>query len=356
MAQVIEVWTWFTEITLLSFGVVIGLIIVIIHTRYLLLDLIKTGSSKPNQKINSKALNLLSLTIYASIICYLLGMIQILENYLSELLSISQYCAYSWFVGGCIYFSARMFTYLAFLLRLHIVYEGSAYQYNRKLLILLGIIVIIYASGVSISVFIDTYPYTNAVYNPDWNYVMSCVPDPNMIPKRTMITVCLYDLGFSIGFIIAFINPLRKMVKHATDQKQSQNLIQSGLKCFILVSISVMTTFIMLMVTSAGFTLFHAIDHVTNIICVILMTKYYRKQRIYSKLCCGPIIFTKWCMACCCKYRYHDDIPNLVEIVNKKEMNTPTQSVNTLSTAGSLDIVNQSDTINPSTSTNLETV
>ena len=309
------------ELIINSIATIICLILLIIHARKILSE---SKSQNSEKTANSFTLSLLSITNTCSIICYFLGLFLLIPSYFARLLTISAYCSPIWFIGCSVYFLARTCNNLAFIIRLYVVYKGSIYQYNAKILVSIGIITILYPFAFLIVTYNVVIPHM-AIFGDSNDYLIRCAPDVEATPKYPFAIGALYDIGFSISFMIAFINPLRKMIKDTKDGS-SNKLIESGMKCAILVSVASFTSIINAFAVASGHNVFLAVDHITNIICLMLMTKYYRKNNYYSKLCCGAIKFSKWCMACCCCYKNDENVIKLANMVSvaRKKTETPT--------------------------------
>lgn len=291
-------WMVWLEAVSILIGSFIGLILIIIHLY---------GILRSENKTNTKSLSYLSITDNAAILFYCLALFLLLPMYGSKLLSIPEFCPYFWFIDSSIYFIARMFEYLAFIIRLHIVYTGSCYQYNVKLLIFMSIMAITHAFGSIIVSCISILPYVTI--DEAHPYLITCAPNQLQTAGHDIGLIAASDIMFCIIIMITFINPLRKIIKVMTTSKETVELIGAGTKFGVLVIVATLTTIVETCVVAFGSNLFQSIDHLTNIICIMLMTPYDKYRDYYSLLCCGAIKCSKYCINWCCPYEYNYNAP-----------------------------------------------
>eukprot|EP01084_Bolivina_argentea_P200089 342215_1 len=100
----------------------------------------------------------------------------------------------------------------------------------------------------------------------------------------------LVDIAACIGFLIAFISPLRNISKQ-TD-KGGDELLDVSTQAAILTSFAIISSFVLLLSLSiapeSGEFIF-CIDCLANVISLMLMTKYYKDNKYfnYHSLCGG---------------------------------------------------------------------
>ena len=216
--------------------------------------------------------------------------------------------------------------YLSFIIRLYAVYNNPIFRYNSKILKFICIIIVVWGLFIAIAtaITIEPYPY----YSDNHSYIKFCKPD---IPALSAYAFTLYDIIFSIGSMIAFINPLRNIIKSLisaansidgklNDTKHEINkLMHIGIKYAILTFVASFTTILMMINLALGINPHIAIDWVTNMVCMVLMTKYYDDKVFYERLCCGAIGSSYCCMKCCCGY--NKETMELGGFVNRKGRN-----------------------------------
>ena len=286
-------WRWWLLIIFYSCGSIIGLIIATIHTRNVYIDL----SKKIKTTLTSRVF---SITLTMSLYFYVLGMI-IMFTFLME--QLTKYCKYSIIITSWTYFMSKMFMYLSFIARLCSVYNNPIYHYNLNILKIFGAFAIIFAVVLCILITIDTEPWT---YYGEKKYVSFCQVG---IPTYMTIINGLYEISFSMGSMIAFLNPLRQLIKSILKSNITKKeideltpLIKISVKYSILTSIASLSTFLFMISIALGFSFTAPIDFITNMSCMVLMTPYYTNKKIYEKLCCLTIRFSHNCLKCCCGY------------------------------------------------------
>lgn len=230
-------------------------------------------------------------------------------------------------IASWIYLSAKLFMYLAFITRLYTVYNNPIYHYNLAMLKVLCISAITFTLTLCILTLFLNDPQPLSLGRNQGIIMATCITqtEPYIVAANG-----LYDVIFSIGSMIAFINPLRNIIKsvlRATDismehRKKLDELIHKGMKYFILVTVSSLSTSGLMFVIAIGLPELTPVDLVINIICLALMTPYYNKGRYYERLCCGMIACTsKCCLGCCCGYNQIavDLSKVMVDIENPKD-------------------------------------
>ena len=241
-----------------------------------------------------------------------------------------------------------MFMYLAFIIRLRMVYNNPFYSYNYTLLKIACIIIIAFALGIGIITSVDThtYPY----YSQRHKFITFCRSD---IKPYIALMTGLYDIVFSIGSMIAFINPLRKIVScilnetetereteletengvHQAGSKEDRNqkrdlkrarpkelygIMNTGMEYAILTSIASFSTLLFMVAVAIGLLPVAPFDFVTNMACLLMMTPYYDERKYFQRICCGAILCSNGCLKCC--YGYHKESTELgIQIVMHKQ-------------------------------------
>ena len=319
-------FTWWMYLILFSTGVIISLIIGIIHIKNVYIDL---TLSSTDRNTKSTTYRLLSLSIIASIILYTMSLLQ---GTLTLIITPTNCRTLILTMNWCLP-AAKMFMYLALIIRLYSVYNNPLYNYNLNMIIVTCAALIIY--GVILSILfvynlrIATISDVNENGEPLPDYVSFCSPVPEYYLAGLVV---LYDVVFNMGLMIAFINPIRKLIKSVLRSYNSSNgmrkeekdelapLINTGVKFAVLASVSSLTTFILLI----SFVVFEnavlvPFDYNANIICMILMTPYYNDKRYYQRLCCGMIKCSKCCLGKCCGY--YGDVVDIVKLDREMEAN-----------------------------------
>ena len=136
MASVKQDWRWWLYLCLFSAPVIPGLIISIIHTRFVYLDLKSSETKKP---VFSK---LFSITLLTSLWLHFLGFLQ------GPFLTLDEFkagCDISIITMSWRYIISKMFMYLAFIIRICSVHNNPLYQYNLTKLKIICFLTIIYA-------------------------------------------------------------------------------------------------------------------------------------------------------------------------------------------------------------------
>ena len=339
-------FSWWMYLVSFCIGLIIACFIVMIHIKNVYIDLTLTSTER---KTKTTTYRLLSLSIVASIILYTLSLLQgTLTLIINPINCRTLFYTLNWCLPA-----AKMFMYLAFIIRLFTVYNNPLYNYNINVIKVTCITLIIY--GVILCILfvyhLDTISIISGVNEngePLPDYVSFCSP---IAPYYVGGLIVLYDFIFNIGLMIAFINPIRKLVKSLLKSYSSSNemrkedkdeitpLINTGVKFAVLASVSSLTTFVLL-ISFVVFTNAYLLplDYNANIICMILMTPYYNEKRYYERLCCGAIKCSKCCLGKCCGY--YGDVDNIIRLKTESEStkNVPEVKLHTKSSVTTDDI------------------
>jgi len=187
--------------------------------------------------------------------------------------------------------------YWVFIWRLFTVYRQSAYSYPRKCILIFAAVFLIWCTFVTVLIWAvvgaKVFTYGGASY-PNW-----CAPGENVILTVGSL-VFLSDILVAIGFLFAFLRPLRKTIKavKASDDGSRSNvtrrIIYAGTKTTIITAVGTISTVIFtIMAIITGIGLFGATDPLVNSVCVVLMASYYPDKKYYEKICC--------CFIRCCR-------------------------------------------------------
>ena len=296
-------WRFFVANLTYGMGSIIGIIISIIHSKNAYKDL---SSSKTETKAKTSYKLILSTTL-ASIYCYTWGMIIGCPGFIQFLNSFNaSYCKWMVINVTWAYALSKMFMYLSWIIRLYAVYNNPIFKYNITALKITGIITVLcaFVFAISSSFTSDPYPYISDKHD----YIRFCHPNTDAIV--TALTG-VYDIALSIGAMIAFIKPLRNIIEcllssnteiESQTVNEARKLMQIGIKCAILTTTASFTTILFLITLAIlGSGPILPIDFVTNMVCMILMTKYYEDKH-YKRICCGVVKCGDFCMRCCCGY------------------------------------------------------
>ena len=287
---------------ILAGAFIVSIILVSVHSRntckeYWLLD-----SKREN---NNRIYRVLAYLILMSLWCYVFSLLNAIIFWIPQL---QTYCAISIIIRTWTYLLAKMFMYLVFIVRLHIAYRysNSIYQFELSSLKITSALVIL--SGISLGMFASVTIKPDE-YHESAQVLAYCRFSS---PPITAALFGLYDIIFSIGTLIAFVNPLRKLIKGILSNpnmtKQARNdfeveeLIYVGVRCVILTSVATFSTLLMMVLVVLGFPFFAPIDFIVNMVCMMWMTKYYDDKKYYERVCIITIKCSNWCLGCCCGY------------------------------------------------------
>lgn len=309
---------WLSSWITFGIGSILGSIITITHSIKVYTHL-STPDKTTATTAHKKSRLLLSCTILLSLYCYTIPMIIIAATRFLD------YCVIVMSITVWGYYLSKMFMYLAFIIRLYIVYNNPMYHYNVTFLKIGAISVISCSLFLCISTSYTSKAYTLYGNKP---YIILCKPG---LSPFTTIGAGIYDIIFGIGSMIAFINPLRKLIKPAlnmdisTEQRETLNeLIHIGTKCFILSTVTACSTLLFMLLLVMELSLFAPLDYVTNMICMVLMTMFYNDKLYFERLCCVAIKCSDRCLNHC--YGYSKDNVELSTIVNDPT-HKPQQSI-----------------------------
>eukprot|EP01084_Bolivina_argentea_P013861 25967_1 len=204
--------------------------------------------------------------------------------------TINHYLCTSWMHKATVitYQPAKCCMYLIFITRLQYIYNKSIYAFNVNLLKFYAALLIIIYSFLSIYGSINVDLYVNEV---DLNgfHIVTCPLSHDLI---LLILSLSMDVINTVLTLVGFVSPLMKIMKslekHYSKNYDNEDLKYPVIKISILTSVASVTTLLthIISIISATDTAF-SIDIPLNCLCIMLMTKYYKK--LYKTLCCGLI-------------------------------------------------------------------
>ena len=297
------IW-WYSLIIFAGFGSIIACIITIMHSRNIYLDLSNNNKTREAQP------KLLTFTILISLYLFSIAMVTLFISQIAlSLLPVS--CKAIVLIVSCSYLFGKMFMYLAFIVRLYILYDSPIFHYNLFILKIIFILAIVFGTALCILLSLTSEPTTEYGHK----HIAFCRAD---IKPFVAALTGIYDIMFSICTMVAFIVPLRRIIKSTLQSNISEQqkheltpLIEAGIKYSILTIVASLSTFLFMVTAGLGLDKAPAMptDFIINMICMVLMTPYYNKSKIFEKLCCGIIKCSQCCLGYCCGY--HEDAVKL---------------------------------------------
>ena len=317
-------WRWWVSNTVTITALLMAIPIAFIHSKNVYIDL---HNKTPTNTITI-TYKLLQYTMLCSLYCYIWTILCYILSVRPQLMN---HCQSIILNMTWSYLLSKMFMYLTFIIRLYAVYNNPIFHYNHKTLKIICLIILTCTFSIAILVTLTSKPYPYFGTN---DYIAYCHGD--IQPIAAALTG-LYDICLSIGSMIAFINPLRKVIKSLTQSTNGTDgvsmksdvnkLMRAGMKYAILTSIATMSSLLLMVKIALGDGSGAPLDFVVNMVCMVLMTKYYNDKRVYERLCCGAIKCSYCCLGCCCGY--HEDAVGLSE--NQRRQNEETVSPTTSS-------------------------
>ena len=312
MASTEDEWRWWVGHFAFGTGTIIGIIIVSMHSKNVYLDMVHTRKNMQKRT----EYTLLSLIILCSLFSYVITMMISILFWIPQFIP---FCHVFAIIATWSYGLSKTFMYLAIIIRLHLVYSNPIYHYNLTLLKIVSVLVVIF--GFLLAIFSNFTTKTDAFHGTK-SYIKGCKLITN--PFVNILTAAK-DMILCIGSIIAFLYPLRKIIKSilnntniSNEQRNKLNeLIQTGNKYVILTMIATLSTFMLMVIVKMGYALFAGIDFITNMICLMLMTPYYNDKVYYERICCGAIRLSNWCLVCC--YGYNRDLMEMDNVINSRD-------------------------------------
>eukprot|EP01084_Bolivina_argentea_P174535 302323_1 len=292
-------WYWWFGNVFFVGGSIIGLIIAIFHSRNVFLDLFTDNRTSISHR---KSLPLITWTYKAISFCIVFSLYFFVINMIISELSNQRFmdnmCKFVAITVSLSYQLSKMFMYLVFIIRLHSVYNNTPYQYNGILLIMICVFIILISITINtlIIISVKTFYYSSNRHH----YIVSCGAE---IDEYIIFLIALYELTLAIGSVIAFIVPLQNVVKSIQSAETNyalklklKRLRNVGRKNAILTWMATLSTLLLMAALATGYLIVAPFDYVINMICMVLMTPYYKDSYYYNKICCGIIK----CSGCCC--------------------------------------------------------
>eukprot|EP01084_Bolivina_argentea_P032010 59226_1 len=327
MASLFETEAWFWTKGILNMIVVTLVLIIFLVELYFGRKTFKKMKSDGLDTTKAISLIIMPLVIYMSNVLIILCVL--VDDF--ELTNIG--CLIWTNIGLVIFLFNKCILYLLLILRLHIVYSGSAFAYNPKWLLLMSIILIVETLIVSV-----VAPLNSSVKIVYHNNVRICDG-----------TIDIIVLGIITGDIENEItsasstspvspasspnsSPASSPRAHNEPRQTNKRFYKVIIKFGTLTVIMVLTTFMMLvMVGLLDLASMVVIDTLINCICVCLFNHVYDKY--FKRICCGGIVFVKvfarYC--CCCGYKIVEkqkkDISNLSMDVMDSQKQTSTVEI-----------------------------
>mmetsp|Transcript_31396 Transcript_31396/g.50867 ORF Transcript_31396/g.50867 Transcript_31396/m.50867 type:complete len:343 (-) Transcript_31396:211-1239(-) len=184
------------------------------------------------------------------------------------------------------YWVAKLFMWFVFLLRLHAAYKDSVYQYSKKTLISVAVIITVH------TVFVLAVFTFDQKVTPNDDYTDCHVTVSLYLIAIAMLTEVLLN---AVG-LYAFIRPLKQLAKatknndlRATSHRQSDTFfMRIRSKLMVLNSMMCISTLVGLFyaIIIPGSGLLTRIDVVINCVCLMLTTLYYPHEKYYRTICC----------------------------------------------------------------------
>eukprot|EP00484_Ammonia_sp_Unknown_P009531 CAMPEP_0197076608 /NCGR_PEP_ID=MMETSP1384-20130603/212203_1 /TAXON_ID=29189 /ORGANISM="Ammonia sp." /LENGTH=301 /DNA_ID=CAMNT_0042515467 /DNA_START=155 /DNA_END=1061 /DNA_ORIENTATION=- len=231
--------------------------------------------------------------------------------------------------GTVTYMLGKCFMYLVFIVRLYVVYKNSMYRYEFRSIRIVAICTVTISFILILVVAFQIHPIHR---QGEQYYLSECQAVLNVYIGALVV---LYDLTLSIGSTIAFIKPLRHLIRctQPLEDADQSSLIEIATKYAILTIVASITTFVLIIGSGLGLGSLTPLDLICNMICLVLMTRYYfrahywqwsgfgqfdavgshlqydllgaltryyNEKKYYDVLCWIPIQCSSCCIWCCC--------------------------------------------------------
>ena len=202
-------------------------------------------------------------------------------------------CQFMDYVGLNTWMSAKVFMYLTFILRLRIIYKGTSFEYNPRMLLIFACVVICYALSMMVfSAFLVSASSTYAE-DEDGSNARCELDTQHILYWLYMVGYLLSDLSFTVAFLVAFLKPFLESLK-LNGIANHRKLIDIGFKITLSVSVALISSQLMLLglifvpssLNLQWLVVPLVIDSVVNTVCLLITTPYYRNQTFYNRFCC----------------------------------------------------------------------
>eukprot|EP01084_Bolivina_argentea_P131620 232292_1 len=230
-------------------------------------------------------------------------------------LKISMNCMVFDMLVTMLYVLSKFTMYQFFVLRLHVIYSKSSFQYNPKILIGLALFILIYVS-LTITLILLHYSVTLI----PGTYINFC---RETVPFYIHVYAAIMDQIATFTAVYLFTKPLIYVIKfqmkvNSIDHSEESTVRSNSItpienttalkikkeydmivKVSALSFIASISTFIVLLlyVITDKYVLFH-VDIFMNSICIMLMNTAYTK--LYHRICCGTNKCCQKCILCVC--------------------------------------------------------
>eukprot|EP01084_Bolivina_argentea_P129501 228711_1 len=292
-----HVWFWCFQSIVTHIAALILVIQLVVQTIYVFQDLCtkarRSVSFRQSKPLITKTYILMVVCSAMGVFLYSLAIVLVIPQ---QWTYFSDACLEFLIVSSDCWIAAKEFMYFSFLLRLHIVYGETQYKYSvNKLCIVAILSSILTISNLTFTVF---FSGTTLIFYPHYPLFLHCSA---VYPLWHVMLVGGLDVVMAIGFLYAFIMPLRDVIKvnlkssrnihdKAGRQKNFVHLQSLGRKSLILTTTAVSSTlFLLLLILFTSSLFFTGVDCVLNNFCIMFMTPYYSDERYYKRFCCGVI-------------------------------------------------------------------
>eukprot|EP01084_Bolivina_argentea_P168275 291867_1 len=274
-----------------SICIIIQLLFIIYHT----IIQYKHGISFPeiinrSKKIRIKAvIVILYLFLFCSLIFNLFYLLHMSEVFVPDGY-VKMNCNIVYGILTVLYVLNKTILYYSYFLRLDITYNDSTFEVNKRLLLTLSILTVVYFF---IWVMYWFYgPKDTFYYNQTYNYCYrETATTSNIFGTIGIILVIFYELFVSILSLILFIKPLCYLHHIKADPILHETIIKVGLLNIIII-ISTVAMYLVYSFTLGA--IFLVIDNVINSICLVLMINIHKQ--LYRTMC---YLCLRWT---CCQY------------------------------------------------------
>ena len=203
--------------------------------------------------------------------------------------------------------------YIGLIMRISFLYSASGLANDRYLLFLNVynvVLVVMYSALGIIGIFSIKH---NKL---EWVYINVTVCRKEFHISYLLCSL-LFDIGNTVLLLLLYITPLLSIMRALQEDFNGKYYKYSGkdlkfpvVKISILTSIATLSSVIAHIITIiTGTYVPFLVDIPINILCVMLMAPFYRKET-YQRICCGIIYIVEWCDECCsirygeCKVRF----------------------------------------------------
>eukprot|EP01084_Bolivina_argentea_P235632 396454_1 len=249
-------------------------------------------------------------------------------------------------IGYVLYGFSKCILYLLLILRLHIVYQSSAFAYNPKWLLLMSGIITVETLILCVMVPLNTS--VKIVYHND---VRIC---EGLVDIIYLGIVVVFDFIVSFLTLYLFLRPLNVLLvdieteptsisstspassptslptsspRAGNKTKSDKKLYKVMIKFCTLTLMMVLSTMIIIIIIGLfDVQSIAVVDIAINCICITFFNQVYDKY--FKRICCGGIMFVKvfanYCCCCTCGYKMIEkqkmDISNLsVDVIESQK-------------------------------------